>query len=66
MHYAEENIEVKEGGQRYIIPRGANVMCNLRKFQLDPDTFEEPGKFAPERFLNSGGTLVKHEQVRWS
>ena len=64
LHYATEDIEVKSGNQSYTIPRGANVICNLRKFLLDPDIFKEPKKFVPERFLDSDGSIVKYEQVQ--
>ena len=64
LHYATEDIEVKSGNQSYTIPRGANVICNLRKFLLDPDIFKEPKKFVPERFLDSDGSIVKYEQVK--
>ena len=63
-HFATEDIEVTAaGGRKCTIPRGATVICNLRKFLLDPDTFEEPAKFSPERFLGSDGSLIKYEQV---
>ena len=64
LHYATEDIEVKSGSQSYTIPRGANVICNLRKFLLDPDIFKEPKQFRPERFLDSDGSIVKYDQVR--
>ena len=63
LHFATEDIEVKSGHQSYTIPRGARVLCNLRKFLLDPDIFEEPKKFSPERFLDADGSIVKYEQV---
>ena len=47
----------------YTIPRGANVICNLRRFLLDPAIFEKPKKFSPERFLDADGSIVKYEQV---
>ena len=63
--YAEEDIEVTSGGQKCTIPRGANVLCNLKKFFLDPDTFKEPTKFSPERFLTSDGAMIKkYEEVQ--
>ena len=63
-HYATEDIEVTAGGKQCTIPRGAIVICNIRKFLLDPHTFKEPTKFSPERFLNPDGSLVKYEQVQ--
>ena len=63
-HYAEEDIEVTSGGQKCTIPSGAIVLCNLKKFLLDPDTFKEPTKFSPERFLTSDGALIKYEEVQ--
>ena len=64
LHYATEDIEVESGSESYTIPRGANVICNLRKFLLDPIVFEDPDKFSPSRFLNKDGSLVKYEQVQ--
>ena len=63
LHYATEDIQVQSGDQNYTIPRGGNVLCNLRKFLLDPNIFEEPQKFSPERFLDSDGSIIKYDQV---
>ena len=62
-HYATEDINVQSGGQNYIIPKGSSVLCNLRKFLLDPSIFEEPQKFSPERFLGADGSIIKYDQV---
>ena len=64
LHYATEDIEVQSGSESYTIPRGANVICNLRKFLLDPNVFKNPEMFLPERFLDKDGSIVKYEQVQ--
>ena len=63
-HYATEDVKVQSGSQNYIIPKGSAVICNLRKFLLDPNIFEEPQKFSPERFLDSDGSIIKYDQVK--
>ena len=64
LHYATEDIEVESGSESYTIPRGANVICNLRKFLLDPNVFKNPEIFLPERFLDKDGSIVRYEQVQ--
>ena len=44
---AESNVEI--GG--YIVPKGAQVLINAWAIGRDPNTWENPNLFRPERFL---------------
>jgi len=49
----------------YNIPRDSFALANLTGFMQDPDVWEEPHEFRPERFLekcDGGVRLVKREQ----
>ncbi|RUS72598.1 hypothetical protein EGW08_019633 [Elysia chlorotica] len=45
--------------QGYLIPEGSQIIFNLKSALMDPDTWENPDEFLPERFLDSDGRLVK-------
>jgi cytochrome P450 len=38
----------------YFIPRGTLLMANLWAITHDPEVYEEPDEFRPERFLRTG------------
>ncbi|XP_055941700.1 uncharacterized protein LOC129971749 [Argiope bruennichi] len=45
----------------YIIPKGSEITTNLWALHHDPDYWDEPNEFRPERFLIDGGTkLIKN------
>ncbi|GFT30577.1 cytochrome P450 18a1 [Nephila pilipes] len=45
----------------YVIPKGSEIFANLWGLHHDPDYWEQPDEFRPERFLTDGGTkLVKN------
>jgi cytochrome P450 len=59
IHSNSENINVGN----YVIPKGAKVVANLRKFLLDPEVFKDPEVFNPDRFISNNGTIRKYEQM---
>ena len=49
--------------QGYDIPEGTMLFYNIFKFHHDPDVWEDPEIFRPERFLSEDGAkVVKKEQ----
>uniref|UniRef100_A0A2L2YJ65 Cytochrome P450 2J6 n=1 Tax=Parasteatoda tepidariorum TaxID=114398 RepID=A0A2L2YJ65_PARTP len=58
LRYTTEDAVV--GG--YDVPEGMTVIANLNAVHNDPEYWDEPHKFKPERFLTDDGKeLVKHE-----
>ncbi len=47
----------------YNIPKTAEVHANLYGIHMNPDTFPEPTKFKPSRFLDDNDKLVKTDLV---
>ncbi|KAI0261388.1 cytochrome P450 [Gloeopeniophorella convolvens] len=47
----------------YFIPKGSLVMSNLWQIANDPDIYEDPSAFLPERFLGADSALDPHEFV---
>jgi len=50
-HRADEDI-IYRG---YLIPKGATILANAWLYNNDPNTYPEPRKFRPERFLEGDG-----------
>ncbi|KAL0075192.1 cytochrome P450, partial [Phycomyces blakesleeanus] len=47
-HYLEDDVEVFG----YLIPKGTTLMTSMHAIHMNPDIYDEPEKFKPERFLN--------------
>jgi cytochrome P450 len=47
----------------FIIPKDVILIPNLHSILFDPDVFEDPKVFRPERFLDADGNLINTEQV---
>ncbi|CAN7943787.1 unnamed protein product [Ixodes pacificus] len=51
---ADEDVIV----QGYLIPSGTVVMANIWAVHMDPDLWEAPEEFRPERFLTKDGSRL--------
>ncbi|KAG9287330.1 hypothetical protein G9A89_008961 [Geosiphon pyriformis] len=49
--------------QGYHIPEGSVVVINAIGLNHDPDIYEEPEKFKPERFLDESGRLKATQYI---
>ncbi|XP_076057346.1 methyl farnesoate epoxidase-like [Oratosquilla oratoria] len=58
-HYAERDTVLKG----YHVPKDTLVMVNLYSVLMDPDHFEEPENFRPERFLDENGKFQRDERI---
>ncbi|KAI9654520.1 MAG: hypothetical protein M1821_006610 [Bathelium mastoideum] len=47
-HYADEDVTFKD----HIIPKGTVLLANTAFLHYDPERFDKPLKFMPERYLN--------------
>ena len=43
----------------HVLPKGAIIMTNIKKFLSDPELWDKPDAFYPERFLNSSGQFFR-------
>ena len=55
--------DYKVADSNLIIPKGTNVMIPIFAMQRDPDIYENPMEFKPERFLNSSNGGGKAEGI---
>lgn len=46
----------------YRIPKNTMVVALLWKLHMDPEVWEEPDEYKPERFLGSDGKLLKPQE----
>lgn len=58
-HEASEDINL----DGYLIPKGAILIASLSACHLDPDLWDEPTKFKPDRFLDKDGNVVKNDNL---
>ena len=59
IHFRTATREYKVAGRNLTIPKGSSIIIPVFGFQRDPEIYENPMDFKPERFLNSsngGGT----------
>ena len=47
----------------YHIPKKTVILTNLYSSNMDPDHWEDPKKFNPNRFLDERGNLIKHDAL---
>jgi len=55
MHVAMEDIHVNG----YTLPKGTGIAANFMATHMDPELWEAPEQFCPERFLNEDGTGLR-------
>ena len=58
-HKATEDVDLLG----YTLPKGTPVAANLWGVQNDPNIWENPEEFRPERHINSKGEFVKSDRV---
>nr|XP_009858723.2 cytochrome P450 2C15-like isoform X1 [Ciona intestinalis] len=47
----------------YVIPKGTTILANMWAVHNDPDVWDEPSKFKPERHLDDKGNFVQSNHV---
>ena len=60
-HFTTADVDVPNTD--YIIPKDTAVLVDLFHIMNDPDYWEEPRNFKPERFLDSEGKFQTNERV---
>ena len=58
-HHALEDVQL--GG--FTIPKGTTILPSLFHALNDPDHFESPSLFNPDRFINAEGKFVNDERM---
>ena len=49
--------------ENYFLPKGTQVIIDALNVHFNPEYFEEPTLFKPERFLSPNGKFVRNEKV---
>lgn len=47
----------------YLVPKGTTILMSLRDMYFDPELFEDPHVFRPERFIDESGMLKNSEHM---
>ncbi|PZC75879.1 hypothetical protein B5X24_HaOG200009 [Helicoverpa armigera] len=47
----------------YLIPKGSTVLMSLGDIYFDPELWDEPHQFKPERFIDESGMLKNSEHI---
>ena len=47
----------------YVLPPGTAINSSMNSFLMDPETFPEPDKFIPERYLDNNGKFSPHPNI---
>merc|ERR1712241_450392 len=50
-------------GSKWVIPKNTIFTGALHEMMRDPDYFEKPTEFLPERFLDENGNYQPHEKL---
>ncbi|KAK7500192.1 hypothetical protein BaRGS_00008739, partial [Batillaria attramentaria] len=58
-HATSCDVELNE----YFVPKGSLVIPNVNSVHFDPELWDNPDTFRPERFLDADGDVVKPEHL---
>lgn len=56
---ASEDVEIEVDGIKLLIPKGMGVVIPFHAIHHDPDNYEDPEKFDPERFMPENKHKIK-------
>ncbi|KAI8785389.1 cytochrome P450 2J1 [Biomphalaria glabrata] len=61
--FASPRVVIEEfTAEGFVFPAGAHILPNMDSVQHDPNVWENPGDFNPDRFLDKGGNLIQPEE----
>ena len=58
-HYTRQTVWTSD--KKYCIPAGTHIFPNLNHITNNPEVFQNPRQFMPERFLDSNNNFTKHD-----